>query len=315
MDAITTLLFGHNRGVNVLELDWDHLIVLDACRCDIFEMVYEGLFPSATSFRCIQSPASSTMEFVKKSIIYNLQKVRDKLRNTVFVNANPVIDHVLGPKARTLFYKYSPVWKHYWDNELGTVKPEDTYMVSLRAYIKNPDKKFIIWFLQPHFPYLDKRFDHINALGRELMKRTLHIDSSSNLFTLFKIAKNLIKNGYLCAGIPDKLCEYMRIDPKEVISAYIVNLIKALYYVKRLTEILPGRIMITSDHGEAFGECVRARKTLLRLRVYGHPSRIPAPHLTQIPLLTIENSIPNREAIRGAIRYLISLTSKRLRSA
>jgi hypothetical protein len=247
------------------------------------------------------------MEFVKKNIIYSSRKVKDKLRNTIFINANPVIDHVLGPKARALFYKYIPVWKHYWDHELGTVKPEDTYRVSLRVYIKNPDKKFIIWFLQPHYPYLDKRFSHINALGKEFTKQTLHSNPSNNFFTLIKIVKNVIKNGYLCAGIPDKLCKYMRTDSKEVVSAYTINLIKALYYVKKLTEVLPGRIVVTSDHGEAFGESVGAGKTLLRLRVYGHPSRIPVYHLTHVPLLTIENSVPSEEAIRRIIKYLIRL--------
>jgi len=109
MNIITTILFGPNRGINVLGLDWDHLIVLDACRCDIFKHLYRKFFPSATKFKCIISPASSTMEFLKKNLDNNIE---NKLKDIIFVNSNPVIDYVLGARLEKLFYKvYSSVKK------------------------------------------------------------------------------------------------------------------------------------------------------------------------------------------------------------
>jgi len=301
MNAIMTVLFGPNRGVNVLSLDWDHLIVLDACRCDIFKNVYRKFFPSATEFKCIISSASSTMEFVKKNLDNNIEK---ELKDIIFVNSNPMIDHVLGARLEKLFHKYIPVWRNHWDSKIGSVRPEDTYYVALRTYVKNPGKRMIIWFLQPHYPYVDKRFNHINALGREFMNRALHyVTSSNNLLTLAKIVKNLLRKGYLCAGIPDKICEYVHRTPSEIIKAYIVNLLSVLYYVKKLTEILPGKIAITSDHGEAFGEPLS--KLALPLRVYGHPSRTRVPSLIQVPYLIVENGISRHEAIRRALRHLI----------
>ena len=305
MNAITTILFGPNKGINVLSLDWDHLIVLDACRCDIFKYVYRKFFPSATRFRCITSPGSSTMEFVRKNLDDNVDLVKKKLKDAVFVNSNPVIDHVLGVKTKEIFYRYIPVWKHYWDDKLGTVKPEDTYYTALRAYIRNPKKKLIIWFLQPHYPYIDKRFSHINVIGREFMNKALYHDTSNNLLTLIKIAKNLVKRGYLCAGIPDRVCGYIHKKPLEVVKAYVINLIKVLQYVKKLTEILPGRIVITSDHGEALGEPLNVSKLSLYLRVYGHPSRIHIPSTTQLPLLVIENNLSQQEALRRALKFLV----------
>jgi len=304
MDAITAILFGPNRGINVLSLDWNHLIVLDACRCDIFKHVYRKFFPSATEFKCIVSPASSTMEFVRKNLD---DKMEEKLKDTVFVNSNPVIDHVLGARLKKLFYKYIPVWRNHWNNKMGTVRPEDTYYAALRAYVRNPGKRMIIWFLQPHYPYVDERFNYINLLGRKFMNKTRYHDTSSNnLLILAKIMKNLLMKGYLCAGIPDKICEYAHRNPSEIMKAYIANLPSVLYYAKKLTEILPGKIVVTSDHGEAFGE---ASSKLAPIRVYGHPSRIHISSLTQVPYLMVENNISRYEVVRKALKHLIRLST------
>ena len=308
MDAVATILFGSNKGLNVLDLDWNHLVILDACRCDMFKRIYKKLFPSTIEFKCITSSASSTMEFIRKNLNDNIEK---KLKDVVFVNSNPMIDHVLGSRLKKLFYKYIPVWRKHWDSKIGTVRPKDTYYVALRAYIRNPGKRMIIWFLQPHYPYVDKRFNHINALGRKFMNKALHYDASSNnLLTLVKIVKNLLRKGYLCAGIPDRICEYTRQAPSEIIKAYIANLFLVLCYVKKLTEILPGRIVITSDHGEAFGEPL---SKLLPLRVYGHPSRIWISSLALIPYLLVENEISYREAIHKAFKHLTRTSTVRIK--
>jgi len=189
MDAITTILLGSNRGVNVLSLDWSHLIVLDACRCDIFKHVYKEYFPSDAKFKCITSSASSTIEFVRKNFDDN---IKGKLKDPVFVNSNPVIDHMLGVRLKALFYKYISVLRNYWDSKIGTIRPEATYYVALKTYVRNPGRRMIIWFLQPHYPFINRKFNHINALGREFMNKALHHDASSNnLLALAKIVKDL----------------------------------------------------------------------------------------------------------------------------
>ncbi|MHA1617570.1 MAG: hypothetical protein ACTSX9_09715 [Candidatus Njordarchaeales archaeon] len=187
------------------------------------------------------------------------------------------------------------------------MRPEDTYRVALKAHIRNPSKKMIIWFLQPHYPYVDKRFNHISILGRRSMNRVPHSDTSifSKLLALAKIMKVLLVKGYLRSGLPYEVCEYARQNLSEIIEAYIVNLISVLYYTKRLTEILPGRIAITSDHGEVFGEPL---SKLVPIPVYGHPSGIRIPALTQVPYLIVENDISRHEASRKALRGLLHLS-------
>ncbi len=305
MNLLTSIIFPNASGVNILELEWDHLIILDACRCDIFEKVYRHFFPENASFRCIESTASSTMEFIRKNILES-PEVLKKLKNVVFVNANPVIDHVLGDRIHRIFYRYIPVWRKYWNEDLGTVEPKHTYMVALKTLLKYSDKRMIIWFLQPHYPYIDKRFRHINALGREFMNKAIRSNQDKNLATLMKIIATLTRRGYLCAGIPDNICEYMHQARSEAMKAYTCNLIIALQHIKKLAEILLGRIAVTSDHGEAFGEPL---SELFPLNVYGHPSRTKILPLIQVPYLTIENNISRCVAIRKALREVVFLRS------
>lgn len=305
MNLLTSVMFPNANGVNILELEWDYLIVLDACRCDIFEKIYRYFFPESTSFRCILSTASSTMEFIRKNISES-PKVLRKLKNVVFVNANPVIDHVLGSHTHKIFYRYIPVWRKYWNEDLGTVEPKHIYRVALKAFLKHPNKKMIVWFLQPHYPYIDRRFHHINSLDREFMNKATQRSQDKNITALIKIIATLAQKRYLCAGIPDKVCEYMHKTPLKTLKAYTGNLIIVLRYVKGLTKILPGKITITADHGEAFGELLNG---LLPLHVYGHPSRIKISPLIQIPYLTIKNNIPRHVSIQKALRETAPLQS------
>ena len=53
------------KMVNVMEEDWDFLIVLDACRYDYFSEMYEGFFTGRLEKRI--SPGCSTVEWLKRS--------------------------------------------------------------------------------------------------------------------------------------------------------------------------------------------------------------------------------------------------------
>ena len=131
--------------------------------------------------------------------------------------------------------------------------------------------------------------------------RQHNIPRGSNFLILIHILVKSIKCGCLCAGVPG-VCKYMRKKPSEVLKAYMLNLFFALYYVEKLVKILPGKIIITSDHGEAFGEPL---SRIFPLKVYGHPSRIRTPSLVQVPCLEVINAAPLDYAVREALKELI----------
>ena len=300
MEQISRLVFGNFESQNMLTMDWDHLIVLDACRLDVFQKVYKEFFTNS-QLKSIISPGSSTMEVVKK--IFN-DDTKAYLRDVIFINSNPVIDNTLGTSTlKEIFHKYIPVWKKYWNWEIGTVKPENVYKVTLKIFINHPNKRFMIWFLQPHFPYLSKKFSHINYLGRNFMNKSYMKSFNSNFKILYHIFFNLIKKGSLCAGIPESVCDYCKKHPKEILEAYISNLLVVLFYAKRLTQILPGKIVITSDHGEAFGEKIK----LFGIQVYGHPSRVKILSLIQVPWLEIKNEYSIERSYQKALKEFVEV--------
>lgn len=69
---------------------------------------------------------------------------------------------------------------------------------------------------------------------------------------------------------------------EEIYEAYKRNLKVVLPYALKLAEKLGGRTVITSDHGEAFGDRIGP------VRVYGHPKYIRIPALTKVPWMVIE---------------------------
>ena len=303
MNVVTTILFGLDKGINILRLEWDHLIILDACRCDIFEQIYKEFFTNSNiKLECIKSSASSTMEFVRKN--FNDSLIKDRMKDVVFVNSNPMIDYTLGKNIKNIFYKYIPIWRKYWDFKLGTVRPEDVYYSTLKVFLKYPNKSFIIWFLQPHYPYIDEKYKYISSLGREFMNKSImYSQHETSAKILMKLLKNIISKRCLAAGIPDELAELMRKDCQKVFEAYTMNLYLVLKYVKKLTEVLPGQIVISSDHGEAFGEPL---SKFLPIPVYGHPSRVRISSLIKVPYLIIENNITQKESFQKAFKIYLA---------
>jgi len=78
-----------NRGEYVMKKDWDNLIILDACRYDLFVEV-SGLKPDY-----IISRGSCTAEFLRENFQGN------KFMDTIYITANPIVDLLV----RDCFYK------------------------------------------------------------------------------------------------------------------------------------------------------------------------------------------------------------------
>jgi len=73
-------------------------------------------------------------------------------------------------------------------------------------------------------------------------------------------------------------------DRNLAIRAYESNLDFVLSHLKKFVEQLPGKTVITADHGESYGE----KATLFRIPIYGHPNGVHIPALIEVPWLEIE---------------------------
>lgn len=247
----------------IVDEDWDYLIVLDACRYDYFKKNYRNFLSGNLEPRW--SAASRTAEWVIK----NFTKPLDDI---IYVSSNPFINGIGRPieditslkvswDAREYFKDVIDVWIEGWDKNTQTVSPE-----IVNRYVKrNVGRgRMIIHYMQPHQPYLSykkNKWDvRNNVLGnkksnniikdflksiRYFLKPFIKIINEKTVWRLM----NLL--GFKLDALRKHVVENRINELKEL---YEENLRIVLSNVSELVDFLEGKIVVTSDHGEAFGE-------------------------------------------------------------
>jgi hypothetical protein len=161
---IQGIVYGRD-GINVMAEDWDNLIILDACRADVFERIADiNIFDE---YKRVTSKASATPEFVNKTF------TGQEFGDTVYINSNP---HISRDAPGSFHHRYD-LWSEAFNKEHGTVMPETSKNWGIKAESEHPDKRLIIHYNQPHGPYVgDERlkWDHSRARGSgEALKKGL----------------------------------------------------------------------------------------------------------------------------------------------
>lgn len=269
-------LFPHS-GINILKQDWDNLIILDACRGDIFEENnnIEG------ELSIVKSNSSNTPEFLKKNFL------EKKHYDTVYVTANPQVNVHLDEDK---FHKVISVWKDNWDEQLNTVVPQQMAKETLSAYFEYPNKKIISHFVQPHYPFIGDRGQNMlnDHSGMELSKRSALGEERR------RDHESIWQQLYEGSVSKDNAWE-----------AYKENLRLVLPYVQKLVDEFSEKTVVTSDHGNAFGE----RAWPVPIRVYGHPPNVHIPATVNVPWLSINKGNTRKEIISEAPKNLQNTTS------
>ena len=133
------------EDIDLLKKDWGVLIILDACRYDIFSEVYRPILKKKGVLKKAITHCSGTKEWMVGNI-YNKD-----CGDIIYVDPIVMFDNFV-PKHN--FFKVEMVWKKYWDYDYGTINPKDMTDVAIELIKKNPEKRFIIHYHQPHPPYL-----------------------------------------------------------------------------------------------------------------------------------------------------------------
>ena len=246
-----------SEGVDFMAEDWDNLIILDACRYDLFAEVYEG--PGRLETR--RSIGSNTPEFLTRT--FDGRTFED----TVYVTANPQVNvHTEGA-----FHAVVNAWESAWDEELNTVPPDAMADATLEAYERFPDKRLISHFVQPHYPFVGEYArEHLgDQAGIEFSKRLASEDDRPTEHDHIWLR--------LRAG---------RVDEDVVRRAYRENLEVTVPHVHRLLETFAEPTVVTSDHGNSFG----TRATPFRIPIWGHPPGVYIPELVTVPWLEVEGT-------------------------
>lgn len=132
----------HGTGSRVIEEDWDTLILLDACRYDMFErqVPFDGRLESRISL------GSTSEEFLR-------QNFEDgQFHDTVYVNANAFLPRV-GLDQDDTFHAVVDLLNE-WNEELDVSHPETVTQAGIDAHEQYPNKRIIVHYMQPHLPFI-----------------------------------------------------------------------------------------------------------------------------------------------------------------
>lgn len=275
---------GRPETTPVAEEDWDHLIILDACRFDLFKSVYES-DPLPGDINSRTSLQSGTPGFLKENFEGN------QFHDVVYVTANPYVDTNLPEET---FHDVVSVWRDGWDDDKQTVMPETMARRTLAIADEYPNKRIISHFLQPHAPFVGK----VELGQRETFAIRQQAMGDEDVRTRHRTPFELLDAG--------------KVTRDEVWKAYRSNLELAWPAVKQLLSKLSGLIAVTSDHGNAMGE----RAWPFPIRVYGHPLGVLIPPLTEVPWLVHDNGPRKKVSAdppEAKAKNVNEVTSKRLR--
>lgn len=246
-------------GVDIMEADWDNLIVLDACRYDVFECLWE----SGGNLSKKISKGSSTTEFVRKNF------KSGPYLDAVYVSANPYVDKVLiedidGDPVHDLI---SP-WQTHWNHEYQTVMPETQANMTKEVHDNYRDKRIISHFLQPHIPFIGNPGRELNSTNAPEFHRQKVL--GNEIEPVGRNPYNRLKEGEL---------------PRERLwQAYEENLRHTLPWIEELTTYMEGRTVITADHGNLFRDYFPGLPDMS----FPHPGGIYLKALVEVPWLTID---------------------------
>ena len=248
------------QGCDFMQEDWDNLLILDACRYDMFERL-NGVAGTLQSRR---SNGSATREFVHNTF------VGETLHDTVYVTANPFVSM----DASDAFHATVDLWRTDWNDELGTVEPNVVTEAVLTAADRYPDKRLVGHFIQPHHPF-------IGPTGRAKIS-----ESAGNAAARWRA----LNDGEQPDEAPDTAWSLARrgeIEMETLRQAYDENLELALSDVQTLVDELGGQTVVTADHGNLIDEPAYGVLSTGSAQ-FAHPKHATAQALVRVPWLVCE---------------------------
>lgn len=257
----------NQEGVEIMDESWDNLILLDGCRLDMFTE-YSTL-PGETHSRI--SRGSSTVEFLRGNLSGG------SFSDVVYVTANP---QYYKHNFNSTFHRVVNVWKEDgWDNNYGTVLPETMKEYAFEMSEKYPNKRIIVHFMQPHYPFIDSGLEEDKG----------HLTGEEDVNIWVKLAKGKSS-----------------LSRSEVWSAYVNNLELTLPIVREILENFDGTTVVTSDHGNLVGDRIGPIPT----DGWGHPAGLYVDELVQVPWHVHKQG--EREIIKGDISTSEEIDEKKV---
>jgi hypothetical protein len=236
-------------GRSIFSEEWDVCILLDACRIDELSRQSDS-YDWLEEIGHFPSVASCTWDWMPRTF-----SDTRFLSETDYLTANPFSDTFCDADE---FHTLDEIWKYAWDENQGTVLPRPVTDRAIRHGRNNDAERLLVHYIQPHVPFLVEE-------SKEISKGNFEPHTESDLDDWDRVTRG-------------------ELSRDRAINWYRQSLIKVLDEVELLlSNIEAEKVVISADHGEAFGES----------GIYGHPSDIDLSCLTQVPW--VETSARNEE--------------------
>ncbi|MFB6195792.1 MAG: hypothetical protein ABEI80_06450 [Haloplanus sp.] len=256
-------------GVEVADRDWDNLLILDACRTDMFESVVDTA--QFDAYDSVRSQGSSSADWISANFAGR------ELGDIVYITANPWV----AQEAPSSFHKLIDVWSEEQSGSVefdgeglaqrdlstspsATVTAQRLNEAAIRAAEEYPNKRYIVHYFQPHAPCIGKPDGAVKS------------DAEMNL--LLHPGKPLWRGD---------------VEREAVWEAYEDNLAYVVHHAIQLAKSLGGKSVFTADHGELFGDWLWP----FPMRGYAHPQNLHHPALVTVPWA--ETTVGSRRHVRS----------------
>lgn len=210
-------------GNPIWEQDWDVLLVLDACRWDVFFERY-GNADWLDTVEPTTSVGSASPEWMDKTFTAAYE---EEMESTAYVTGNPYSkDHVPESKLGLL----DEVWRYVWDDDIGTIPPEQLTNQAVKHWRTGSYDRMIVHYMQPHWPYVTDPimygFDPQHITGEESTENPFDRQNRGEL------------------------------SRSDHLDRYGANLEYVVDHVRTelLTAIDADRVILTADHATLFGD-------------------------------------------------------------
>ena len=278
-----------------LEREWDVCIVLDACRYDRFEARYDDYLVG--DLKRLRSPGSSTPEWAYRTFTGE--------HDVAYFSGNPFVNG-LGIPLKELKWGASceydwaandhidaviDVWKEGWNDDLGTVPPS-ALAEALERHRDTAESadRVVLHYMQPHAPYLDRETSgKLSTIKNGIQAQGAETDGGDPgvVDRIGEALRPRVEQFLEGHSLMQKAGMWVELDKRSIVTSgtretalnhYDRNLEIVLDGVADLIPNLEGDVVVTADHGEAFGED----------GVWEHHVETHIPSLVEVPWLEVE---------------------------
>lgn len=255
--------WGPDYGISPFDLEWDLYVILDACRPDLMGEVADE-YDFIGEVQSVYSNSSTSKVWMERNL-----RDTPATDDLAYVSGNPFTGKI--PLREREFCVLDEVWRYAWDEDIGTIHPRPLTERVVTHAREGMCDRLMVHYMQPHFPFIP----HPDIAGRIVPEDMTNQRTETKLWQLME--KDDIDH-----------------SREKVWEAYRDNLRVVLDEVGVLLDNVDAeRVVISADHGNAFGEWTK----------YGHGD-MPLPCVKRVPLVettaeddgTLEPSLEPSEA-------------------